>query len=206
MPGNGTIDQAAVELYKQKAKPVTIEVVVVKDLAAAMDYAIEVADKALPAKFMPTTKDRVLPDSTDRKKVLAAPGLGEGDWEALSRKGEAKGFQMLRSGLRSHLAGFEVAFTVADMAIAETASALVENDSEDLRLSTMVCETHVMALPMRKIVKTSMEALPYLTEAFGRDHNYTSFISGPSRTADIERVLALGVHGPLYLHVALMEE
>ena len=36
--------------------------------------------------------------------------------------------------------------------------------------------------------------------------SYLSFISGASRTADIERGLALGVHGPLELHILILED
>jgi L-lactate dehydrogenase complex protein LldG len=208
MPGNEkTINKAAVDLFKEKAKPASIEVVVVKNLEAALEYAIEVADNAALGKLMPVTPGASAPpEDPNRKKTLAAPSIGEESYKILAQKGEAKGLEMIRANLRSYLAGVDVTFTVADMGIAETATCVAENNSEDYRLATMICETHVLALPMSEIVKTSYEAEPFLNAAMAREHNYTSFISGPSRTADIERVLTLGVHGPLYMHVALMEE
>jgi L-lactate dehydrogenase complex protein LldG len=206
MPGNsGSVNQEIVELFKVKAKAATIEVVVLKDLLQAIDYAIEVTNKAELGKLMPTSPGEK-PPVGERKKTLAAPALGQEDYKVLADKGQAQGFEVIRSGLRNYLGGVDVAFTVADMAIAETATSIQENNSEDYRLATMICETHVLALPMSKIVKTSYEAEDFLTKAMAKENNYTSFISGPSRTADIERVLTLGVHGPLYMHVALLEE
>ena len=45
-----------------------------------------------------------------------------------------------------------------------------------------------------------------LIMAHAKGGNYTTLSSGPSRIADIERVAAVGVHGPRELHVILLED
>jgi len=42
--------------------------------------------------------------------------------------------------------------------------------------------------------------------AEAKDHHYLVFITGPSRTADIELTVTLGVHGPKNLYVWIVEE
>lgn len=107
--------------------------------------------------------------------------------------------------------GLEVEGTVgvarAARGIAETGTCVVETDDEETRLETMLPETSVILLRKRDIVADLPDVASYLRarQADGKV-SYTSFITGPSRTADIERVGAIGVHGPLALHVILLED
>lgn len=91
--------------------------------------------------------------------------------------------------------------------IAATGTCVVETDDEETRLETMLPEISVLLLRKGDIVPDLPDIAPYLRarQADGKV-SYTSFITGPSRTADIERVGAVGVHGPLELHVILLED
>lgn len=90
--------------------------------------------------------------------------------------------------------------------IAATGTCVVETDDEETRLETMLPETSVILLRKGDIVADLPDVADYLRarQSDGKV-SYTSFITGPSRTADIERVGAIGVHGPLALHVILLE-
>ena len=89
--------------------------------------------------------------------------------------------------------------------IADTGTCVVVTDDEETRLKTMLPETTVFILNAADIVPHLADIAPFLRsrQADGRV-SYTSFITGPSRTADIERVSAIGVHGPLAAHVILV--
>ena len=89
--------------------------------------------------------------------------------------------------------------------IADTGTCVVVTDDEETRLKTMLPETTVFILKSEDIVSHLADIAPFLRsrQADGRV-SYTSFITGPSRTADIERVSAIGVHGPLAVRIILV--
>ena len=108
--------------------------------------------------------------------------------------------------MRSQLAGVDIGFSVAELGIAETGTLVQNCPGEELRLATMVCEYHVCVLAKSNIVKNGFAAEEQVRQFMHEAPNYTAFITGPSRTADIERVLTIGVHGPLELHILLLED
>ena len=89
--------------------------------------------------------------------------------------------------------------------IAQTGTCIVVTDDESVRLDTMLPEVSVILLNRADILPDLPSAAPFLRaeQTQGRA-SYVSFITGPSRTADIERVSAIGVHGPLELHIVLI--
>ena len=91
--------------------------------------------------------------------------------------------------------------------VATTGTCVVETDAEETRLQTMLPEISVIVLKASDIVEDLSDLASYLrTRQSNGKISYTSFITGPSRTADIERVSAIGVHGPLELHIILVED
>jgi L-lactate dehydrogenase complex protein LldG len=77
--------------------------------------------------------------------------------------------------------------------------------SENVRFALSVGEEYVIVAPKSRIVKTSFDLEDYLDDLMSGPM-YTDFISSSSRTADIERVLAIGVHGSLIIHLVITEE
>ncbi|MBI5583008.1 MAG: lactate utilization protein [Deltaproteobacteria bacterium] len=139
-------------------------------------------------------------------RTIAAPGLDADSRQKLEELGRAAGLAVLRPPLRNHLNEIHTALTGADWGLAETGTLVLDSASEDLRIATMLSETHVAWIPASRIVFEAADLSETLVEKMKSPPGYLSFITGASRTADIERVLAIGVHGPQELHLLIMEE
>jgi len=97
---------------------------------------------------------------------------------------------------------YDVGVTTAQAAIAETGTLVLESESERHRLVSLLPPVHIAIVNAEDICRTLGDALRYVRrdEQSGLSRAIT-FITGPSRTADIELTLTIGVHGPKELYV-----
>jgi len=102
--------------------------------------------------------------------------------------------------------GIESALVEADYGIAETGSIVIDSSDEKLRLATCLAEKLYVILPKSKIVDSLEDVEEYMREKTSGNSSYIAFITGASRTADIERVLTIGVHGPCEMTIYIVED
>jgi L-lactate dehydrogenase complex protein LldG len=91
-------------------------------------------------------------------------------------------------------------------AIAETGTMLLLSGAETPASTSLLPETHIAVVPVARIVKAMEDAWALLRAEQGELPRAVNFVSGPSRTADIEQTLVLGAHGPYRVHVVVVSE
>ena len=94
---------------------------------------------------------------------------------------------------------FDVGISTAQAGIAETGTLVLDSACERHRLVSLVPPVHIAIINASAIVETLGDALTLLQRK--EISPAITFITGPSRTADIELTLAIGVHGPQELYV-----
>jgi L-lactate dehydrogenase complex protein LldG len=95
---------------------------------------------------------------------------------------------------------FDVGISSAQAGIAETGTLVLDSAFERHRLLSLVPPVHIAIVSASRIRETLGETLALL-QSTGEISPAVTFITGPSRTADIELTLAIGVHGPQELYV-----
>ena len=100
---------------------------------------------------------------------------------------------------------YDVGISRAQAGIAETGTLLLDSSVERHRLVSLVPPVHIAILEERQIVGTLAEALAQLREP-EQLTPIATLVTGPSRTADIELTLAIGVHGPQELFVVIVKQ
>jgi len=205
------INSPLIDQFTEKAELVSAVVAPVASFSEAVDYTVDLCHNKEACQLLISGCDAPLSSSAEdmcdqkQQKILAAPGLPAAQYAEMETACGEKGIQLIADGLRGHLAGIDIGFTEVDYGIAETGTLVLDSSSESVRLATMISEIHVAYLPMSRIRATAYDLEDELETLMAASPSYTAFITGASRTADIERVLAIGVHGPLELHILLGE-
>ena len=95
--------------------------------------------------------------------------------------------------------------TFCNFAMADTGTVVLDSTMEDIRLATTLPEYHFVILDPDKIIADNLAAVEPLSSFHeGGEPCFIAYITGPSRTADIERVLTIGCHGPRELHILVV--
>ncbi len=115
-----------------------------------------------------------------------------------------------RKHLRQSFIDADMGITGANVGIAETGSLVIVSNEGNGRLVSTLPPVHVAVMGVEKIVETMEDATSVLRvlsrSGTGQQvTTYISYITGPSRTADIELSLTIGVHGPKEVHIILLD-
>ncbi|HWR37450.1 MAG TPA: lactate utilization protein [Clostridia bacterium] len=104
---------------------------------------------------------------------------------------------------RENAAGARIGISQMHWGISNTGTLVQDATAVEQRLVSTLPEIHIAIVATGNILPD----LPALLSRVNiKEINYFSFITGPSRTADIERVLTIGVHGPKRLVIVAVDE
>ena len=121
----------------------------------------------------------------------------------MSKKLAQAGFTNL---VATDLPSCDAAITGCELLIARTGSILMSSAQQSGRTVSVYTPVHICVAYTSQLVYDIKEGLLLLKEKYaGKLPSFFTLASGPSRTADIEKTLVVGVHGPREVYVFLVE-
>ena len=182
----------AVERFRQALEAVAGHCLIVHGEAAAADALHQIILER-GARRIAVSDSPLARRVAGIAEALAAAKTG-GETELIEDAGAAELFDC------------DLGVTGAQWGVAETGTLVLESDAERHRLASLVPTAHVAVIEARNVRQTLGEVLQAISErGEGGLSRAITFITGPSRTSDIELTLAIGVHGPAELYVVVIE-
>ena len=96
----------------------------------------------------------------------------------------------------------ELAIIGAELGVAENGAVWIKGDLLNQRVLPFICQHLAVILKKENIVATMHDAYEKINN---EKYGFSTFIAGPSKTADIEQSLVLGAHGPRSMTVFLID-
>ncbi len=143
---------------------------------------------------VPAAAQRYLTEHGLPVQAIAWQTLQELDWSAAGLAVE------FRKPVDSDVVGITGCFC----AIAETGTLALLSGPETYASAGLLPETHIAIVPASRIVAGHEDAFELIRAARGELPRAVNFVSGPSRTGDIEQTIVLGAHGPYRVHAIVV--
>ncbi|MBI3140285.1 MAG: lactate utilization protein C [Rhodocyclales bacterium] len=196
-PGNGAAGRAAIDACLAQ-RPQGPRPAVEGDLAARFRMRSEAlastVDEVAGWGEVPAAVARYL-DAKQLPHAMAVwPQLAALDWAGAGLQAAA------RAANGADLVGLTGAFCAA----AETGTLVLCSSPDSPATVSLLPETHIAVVAASRIVAGMEEAWALMRQELGELPRAVNFISGPSRTGDIEQTLVLGAHGPYRVHILVV--
>lgn len=174
------------DVFKAKAEAVSAEVFRRPTAAAALELVLAIVERegADAAGARAVWREGAILGRPSREALARVPGLS---------------FDVSRENARQSRVGV----TEFDWAIADTGTLVQDATDPGARLASTLVDTHVAVVRSSALVP---DLATLLAQVDPRRMRYLAFVTGPSRTADIERVLTIGVHGPKRLVIVAVDQ
>lgn len=194
----------------EAARAIHLRVIPVPDLSAAAGsiagLAREKASERGVEKHIITWRHPVI-DALHLTALLDPAGIRLHQTGILNPDNDPSQIQKQRERFRNRLGAAYIGITSADFCLADTGTLVLRNRPGEARSVALVPSIHVAVIHLDQIIADMKELFALLlwdnrfrVEGLSR---YMAFISGPSKTADIEATMVHGAHGPreVYLYV-----
>jgi L-lactate dehydrogenase complex protein LldG len=151
-------------------------------------------DRVGAQREVPAAVARYLDAHKLPKSGCVWPGLAQYDWAGAG----------LSLAARAAKDDDAIGVTGVFCALAETGTLMVVSGPDTPATVSLLPETHVAVVPVERIVAVMEDGWDLARAAFGQLPRAVNFISGPSRTGDIEQTIVLGAHGPYRVHIVVV--
>ena len=151
------------------------------EIVARLDEAPAAVARYLAAQSLP-------------RAAVAWPQIAGLDWTGAGLRVEG------RAARGDDLVGITGVFC----AVAETGTLVLLSGRDTPATASLLPETHIALVPASRILRGMEEAWALIRQETGELPQAVNFISGPSRTGDIEQTLVLGAHGPYRVHILIL--
>jgi L-lactate dehydrogenase complex protein LldG len=168
------------------------------DLAARFqakaEYLASSVERVSSSAAVPGAVARYLAANELGAEAVATPDVAGLDWAdaGLSVSG--------RAAVDADKVGISGCFC----AIAETGTLMLLSGPDSPATVSLLPETHIAIVKTARLVRTMEDAFALMRAEHGPVPRAINFISGPSRTGDIEQTIVLGAHGPCRVHLILV--